>query len=198
MFIINYIKFYSRNDRDRLSRVIVTTKVKKEQSNDREFNKNLRNKNYDKTDKHRQKFRENFKTENKDKDKNKIKTFLTERNNLNLKKQIDVDFENYYQSNDMTYFDSNYDEQKEFEISVHIATSSKIQCRQCKISFLFNNRLHQHLRVIECDRNFHIINKQDYFKTVLLTNNVENNIVSIIELRIDVNKNVNFEKDFKN
>ena len=88
----------------------ITTKVKKEQSNDREFDKNFKNKNYDKINRYRKKFRQKFKTKNKDKNKNKFKTFLTKENNLNLKEQNDVDFENYYQSNNVTYFDSNYDE----------------------------------------------------------------------------------------
>ena len=83
-----------------MSRVKITTKIKKRQSSEREFSKNFRNKNYDKKDKYKKKSFEKFKIKDKEKNKNKIKTFLTK----NVKKDSD-NLKNYYQSKNLSYFD---------------------------------------------------------------------------------------------
>ena len=182
----------SRNDRDRSSRVEITTKIEKKRSSkrdDKNFMKDYDKKNkYDRKNRYKDKFREIFKTEEK-KNKEKVKTFLTKKKIT--EKQSDV--ENYYQSKNIAYFDFDYDEQKKSEISAHITTSLKVQCRQCKASFSFNNRLHQHFRLNKCDQKF-----RNSFKTMIFANDVLNDIISIIEFKIDVNKNVDFEYDFRN
>ena len=177
-----------RNDRDRdrerSSRIKITTRIKKKQSSEREFD-NFRNKDYDKRDRYRKKSFEKFKIKNKEKNKDKVKTFLTkdaEKNSDNLK--------NYYQSENLSYFDLDY-EQEDAKISAHLVTSLASQCRQCKASFSSNNRLHQHLRTKDkaC-----AITRTSAFNNEVDQDNFD---TFIIESRIDFNKDIDSEYEFK-
>lgn len=74
-----------------------------------------------------------------DKNKDKAKTFLIEKkNHFDLQEN---NMKKYYQSENLAYFNSNNDfnNEKEFDISILLATFIEIQCRQCHVFFSSNN-----------------------------------------------------------
>ena len=100
------------------------------------------------------------------------------------------DCENYHQSHDLSFFDSDYDfdETDNSEIMILITTAISYVCRRCNLTFTSNNQLHKHLRFAKCIKTHSCA----YFND--LNDNVS---FPLIHFKIDPNKDVETEYDFK-
>ena len=169
---------------DRSLKVKIIIKI--ETSNDRN-DKNWRNKSNDKRDRYRDKNRYRNKDEidkdfkNIDKEKFKTKTYMTQN-----EQKINDDYEKYHDSDNLNYFDSDYDEKNEnIDVTVSLTIISRITCRRCKLTLQSNNALHKHLKtcVAKIDANaLHIAFKKSS---------------SIKCSNVDANKNIDIDYEFK-
>ena len=177
---------------DRSLKVKIIIKI--ETSNDRN-DKDWRNKSSDKKNRYRNKNKyknkdevktsidKNFK--NIDKEKFKIKTYMTQNH---IEQKIDENYENYHDFDNLDYFDHDYDENENIDVTVSLAIISRITCRRCKLTLQFNNALHKHLKtcVTKIDTNaLHITFKKSSSTTIKCSN-------------VDVNKNIDIDYEFKN
>ena len=120
-----------------------------------------------------------------DKNKVKVKAYMTQENFSNQLKNENMN------DQDLNYFDSKYDESSDFENIIEINYASlEIACRRCQFSFSSNNLLHKHIRAQTCSKN-------SFIKSVVHNTTIEI-IKRIIRFRIDLNKNIETEYDFRN
>ena len=209
----NAYKNYQDREREK-PRMKVTIKIEKKsisnerefaKNNERKFAKNNRNKTYN-NERHRYKSRDKYKTENKSqhlnsyKNKKKIKAFVFAKKNMS---NNDSDVEDYHQSEDLAYFDSNhddYDYDDNSKVSAHLIIASEFSCRQCKISFASNNLLHKHLRGNCNDLHISISNAypadsiSDAYSAEAF---FDHETTTIVKSKIDANKNIETEYEFR-
>ena len=167
--------------------------IKIETSNDRN-DKDWRNKSNDKKNRYRD--RNKYKNKNEvetnidkdlkdiDKKKFKIKTYMTQNH---IEQKTDENYENYHDSDNLNYFDLDYDENENIDVTVSLAIISRITCRRCKLTLQFNNALHKHLKtcVAKIDTNALHITFKKFSSTTIKCSNV------------DVNKNIDIDYEFK-
>ena len=184
----------SQNRSDHNSNVEINIKIDKNNSKstiEREFDRNNRNRDdKNKDNKSRDWERKNrekamIKHEQKyDKNKVKVKAYMTQKNFSN-----ELNNENM-NDQDLNYFDSEYDESSNSENIIEINYASlEIACRRCQFSFSSNNLLHKHIRAQICSKNI-------FIKSVVHNTTIET-IKRIIRFRIDLNKNIETEYDFR-
>ena len=178
-----------RNDRFRMN---ITTKIeKKSKQSEKKFDKDVKNKSYDKIKNNRN--RNEIKYKQKDErnkneiSKEKIKIFVTTENKSD---NFDDDLKNYHQFENLSYYDSNYknEDMNESNITINLTMIFDIVCRQCQTFFFSNNVFHKHLKFCRKIDNISAFNAAISFS----------NISSFIfRFNVDVNKNVRFDYDFK-
>ena len=184
-----------RNDR---SRVNITTKIeKRSKQSEKKFDKNVKNKSYDRIKSNRNRYEIKYKQKIEYKQKNernkndsskkKIKAFVTTENKSN---DFDDDLKNYHQFENLSYYDSNYEYENmnEFDITINLTMISDIVCRQCQTSFSSNNALHKHLKFCRKIDNTSALNAAISFSKISSF---------IFRFNVDVNKNVKSDYDFK-
>ena len=181
-----------QNNQDRIERSKMKIIIKIE--NQKEINEQ----NVDKTKQmNTDKKRRNDRSFKNDKlDRNEKKKYRDEK--LRSKAYVienDQNFENecsnYHQFEKLFYFDSNYDfdESDDSEITVLINTIDFV-CRRCIKIFAFNNQLHHHLRIANCDKFRKIVTAIACFNSIVID-------VSLIHFTVDSNKNIDTEYDFR-
>ena len=178
-----------RNDRSRMN---VTTKIeKKSRQSERKFDRDVKNKSYDKIKSNRDRNEIRYKQKderNKDEiSKEKVKIFVTTENKSN---DFDDDLKNYHQFENLSYYDSNYEDEdmSESNITINLAMIFDIVCRQCQTSFSSNNALHRHLKF--CRK----IDNTSAFNAAIPFSNTSS---LIFRFNVDVNKNVKSDYDFR-
>ena len=185
-----------RNDRFLRVEIIIKMKNSRKSSSEQDFS---RGKNNEKYDKKNERF---FENNRRARDKFKIKTYLTHDDNQDTDNEIIIDdCENYYQSQNLQYFDSDYDFEKlsDFEITILTTATTKFFCRRCDRIFFFNNQLHKHIKVAKCVK-VQTTNKTIKWNNETYLNNIfaiNDNSISLISFKIDSNKNIEIEYDFK-
>ena len=183
-----------RNDRS--FRIEVTIKIEKI-SRDRDFDRDRRNRFYDK--RNRQIDEERYRTKDRmiadindfrDKEKFKIKIYMTQ----NEAEQEDSDdHDDYNRFDDLKYFDSDYDEKNDdIEITVNLAMTFKFICRRCKTTLKSNNAFHKHLKICIKIVNANAIVVHINFIKITISFSI-----SIKSFNVDVNKNIDTDYDFK-
>ena len=183
-----------RNDRS--FRIEVTIKIEKI-SKDRDFDKNRRNKFYDKRDKHVDEKRYKIKdrmiadiNDFRDKEKFKIKIYMTQNE---AEQECSDDHDDYNRFDDLKYFDSDYDEKDDdIEITVSLAMTFKFICRRCKKTLKSNNAFHRHLKICMKIVNANAIVVHINFIKITISFSI-----SIKSFNVDVNKNIDTDYDFK-
>ena len=173
-------------------------------SNDREFERNSRNRIYDR--KKRDRIRMTFQDKNaenlKIKDKDKTKTYIAHEEYNNA-----FAFElNDSMNSDLQYFDLDYDEFYDSEETVetnHVMTL-KVFCRRCSFSFSSNNLLHKHIRSKSCEvifiKKLIKFSHKDFYEFavyVSISKNSSTSTVQIIRSKIDFNTSIETEYDFR-
>ena len=150
---------------------------KRDRETDRRFFENDRHRRF--FEKNRQKQNDNNKQKknrydrydkkNRYNEKFKAKAYLTHDENQNTDNEsTNNDCENYHQSQNLTYFDSDYDFEKEFEATVlNIVAVNHFDCRRCAFVCSSNNQFHKHLRSATCIKFFSKSNIN--FQKVVLT-----------------------------
>ena len=196
-----------KHQNDRSSRIEVTIKIEK--TNDREFDKNEfdrddRNKAFDKKDRYRNmkeskilnkrnKYRNNYNDKEENKDKAKVRTYLTQED-FDQKDDEIVDYENYHHFEELIYFDSDYEEFDDFEniILVNNVISQNIFCRRCQADFVFNNSLHKHLRSNICKEI------EKFFKSITIHVNTKDSCeISLIYFDVNFKQDLSTDYDFR-
>ena len=178
-----------RNEKSRLKVII---KVK-ERLSDREFEKNNRNTFYNDRSK-RRRFNERYKSDYKNeqnkniyKNKRKVRTYLAQKNEF-LDDQND--YENYHQSQDLNYFNSDFDENDDIEITVSLIITFRFTCRRCKTTLNSNNALHRHFKTcVIVDANSMTIRINSKKSSTFS--------ISIKISNVDVNKDIDTDYEFK-
>ena len=184
---------YQNQNRKKSSNVEITVKMKStKESNDREFERDSRNRIYDrkKRDRIRMTFRDKNTKDFKTKDKDKTKAYIAHEENDNASASEFNDSMN----SDLQYFDFDYDEFYDSEkiIEANHVIALNVFCRRCTISFSSNNMLHKHIRSNSCSK----ISKS----SVYVSDNNDFNTkfkIRIIRFEIDSNKNIETEYDFR-
>ena len=183
-----------RNDRS--FRIEVTIKIEKI-SRDRDFDRDRRNRFYDK--RNRQIDEERYRTKDRmiadindfrDKEKFKIKIYMTQ----NEAEQEDSDdHDDYNRFDDLKYFDSDYDEKNDdIEVTVSLAMTFRFICRRCKKTLKSNNAFHRHLKICMKIVNANAIVVHINFIKITVSLSI-----SIKSFNVDVNKNIDTDYDFK-
>ena len=194
---------------DRLSRMNIIIKIeKKSRRNEEKFIKNNVNRSFDRNKNIRNKNRNRYKNDRKEKDKenknkDKTKIFVTAEKSA----ENDSELKNYHQFENLTYYDSNYNEkenQKKFESKINLTMITKVVCRRCKTFFFSKNALYKHLKICfnikkairdEKENNVLSISKSaitTYAETVF-----SDVVIFILRFNIDANKNIEIDYDFK-
>ena len=163
--------------------------MKKRKNDNRTFEneKQKQDKTYDKK-------KEKYRNDKRD-EKFKSKTYLIADKKQNDNNQNSDNCENYNQSHDLEYFDSNYEynESKNTDTLTLINTIN-FTCRRCANAFTSNNQFYKHLRNAKCIKSFksckllkHIQNTNVYFNVVMF----------LIHFQVDLHKEINTEYNFK-
>ena len=139
--------------------------------------------------------------ENKNKDK--TKTFVTAKKSA----ENDSELENYHQFENLTYYDSNYNEkedQKKFESEINLTMITKVICRRCKAFFLSKNALHKHLKIcfnikktIRDEKKNNVLSISKSAITTYAETVFSDVVIFILRFNIDANKDIETDYDFK-
>ena len=200
----------SRNDRFFRVKIIIKMKNSRKSSSEQDFFKSKNNEKYDKKNERlfendKQKRDKNDRQEKYDKknkydDRFKVKIYLIHDDNQNTDNEIITDdCENYHQSQNLQYFDFDYDFEKlsDFEITVLTTTTTEFSCRRCDRIFFFNNQLHKHIRVMKCIKT-QSTSKTKKSETYLNIFAINDDFISLISFKVDLNKDIEIEYKFKN
>ena len=182
---------------DRSSRVEVTIKIEKASKN-RDFDRNKRNKFYDKRNKYEDEKRYKIKDKvivdtndfrNDDKEKFKIKIYMIQNE---AEQECNDDHDDYNRFDDLKYFDLDYEKDDDTKITVSLTMTFKFICRRCKMTLKSNNAFHKHLKICMKTVNANaIVVHINFLKfTISLS-------ISIKSFNVDVNKNIDTDYDFK-
>ena len=185
-----------RNDRS--FRVEVTIKIEKISRN-RDFDRDRRNRFYDKKNRHvdEEKYRTKDRmiadtnySRDRDKEKFKIKIYMIQNE---AEQECSDDHDDYNRFDDLKYFDSDYDEKDDdIEVTVSLAMTSKFICRRCKKTLKSNNAFHRHLKICMKIVNANAIVVHINFIKITISLSI-----SIRSFDVDVNKNIDTDYDFK-
>ena len=194
---------------DRLLRVNIIIKIeKKSRRNEEKFIKNNVNKSFDRNKNTRNRDRDRYKNDRKkrnkkNKNKDKTKSFVTAEKSA----ENDSELKNYHQFENLTYYDSNYNDkkdQKKFKSKINLAMITKVVCRRCKKSFLSKNALHKHFKI--CFNIKKVIRDEKENKVLSISKNAittyaetvsSDVVIFILRFNIDANKDIEIDYDFK-
>ena len=219
----------SRNDRSLRVKIITKMKNSRESSSEQNFSRSKNtNEKYEKKknersfENDRQKRDENDRQERDENDKQKrdkddrqkrydkknkyddrfkVKICLIYDDQDTNNDTIIDDCENYHQSQNLEYFDFDYDfeEFSDFKITILTTTTTEFSCRRCERIFFFNNQFHKHIRVAKCIK-VQTRNKTIKWKNEAYLNNIfaiNDDFISLISFKIHSNKNIEIKYDFK-
>ena len=189
-----------RNDtsrKKRSTRMKVTTKVKSK-SKEQNYNRASKNQNYNKFWDKRRYDKEKF-------DKDKAKVYTADEH---IETNDSDEFENYHHSKDMIYFKSEKnDDTNSKNIFANIFVTLSVICRICKAFFVSNNALHKHFRNAHCNTHHkadffnidvnHVNVKKFVSKRQLDKSTIQIAKLAIVSFRIDFNKNIEIEYEFR-
>ena len=163
-----------------------------------------------------------FSNDEKVQKSNKIKAYVVDENekNAEFEKKIQNqqnDDDNYYVSENLNYYESYNESTNDDDAIVYFIMSKMIvfvffNCRKYNQIFIFNNKLHQHIRkthlseiviifivlLTEFNLKQSFASKSSFF--IAVTKNNEKffiNVISIINFDVDFNKKVNIDYDFR-
>ena len=184
--------YQNNQNRVERSKMKITIKIENQKEiNERDFDK-AKQMNTDKRKRNDRSFENDKQEQKRSFDKNEKKKYRDEK--LRFKAYVienDQDFESsdYHQSEELFYFDSNYDfdESDDSEATV-LANTIDFVCRRCIKIFVSNNQFHHHLRIANCDKLLKI--------AIACSNSIVTD-VSLIHSTVDSNKNIDTEYDFK-
>ena len=175
--------------------VEVTIKMKNSKNSkdtsDRDFDRNARNRFHDRNNKKRERT-DNRNKERKDlkvHDKEKAKAYITQKEQKNIN--------NDSANENLHYFDFDYDKFYDFEniIDANLVTAIDIVCRRCFSSFSSNNLLHKHIRAKICLKSVSSLIETSIFNSN--NSNHANRHINIVRFKIDLNKDIEIDYEFR-
>ena len=197
-FKLNNVYNNQRQKRNnRFSRMKIINKIEKKMLNERNFDKYEHDKTYNnvKRNKYRdRKIISKYDDKNIEKNKVKIKTYFAQKNENLHEANDDIDYENYYYSQNLNCFDFDYDEKNDTKITINLLITFRFTCRRCKTIMKFSNALHKHLKIcvkiVDVNSVAVYINSNKKFLLTL-------NSISIKNSNVDVNKDIDTNYEFK-
>ena len=178
-------------------RVKIIIKIEKAMLKGRNFDKYKHDKTCNNVKRDKYKDRETinkYDDRNIEKNKVKVKTYPAQKDENLHESKNDIDYENYHHSQNLNYFDFDYDEKNNTTITINLIMTFKLTCRQCKTIIKSNNALHRHLKtcvkIVDVNSVTVYINSNKKFLST-------SNSISIKSSNVNVNNNIGTNYDFK-